>query len=1141
MKLKTLTINNIASIENATIDFAKGALADQDLFLICGPTGSGKTTILDAICLALFNTTPRIEGSTTDIVDNMTAANEKKRVKDVLHLVRKNAINAFVELVFEAENRDYTATWRVYRKGQYRQGKEVSTFVKKSLAEKINCDFIKEWTLTDSDGKVYTKDLKETITDVIKMTFTQFCKTTMLAQGDFTRFLASTSDEKAHILEKLVGTEQYAAVGKVINQTANKKRNDVEVLAKELENFKFLSDEEKAEKQKVIEELHAEIKTIAEQKAAIEKKLQWIADSAKATADEAQSRTTLEKAEQALAVEDVKREKQTIELWDKTSEVREALAQKTKHEAVATENRTRKQHLSDEYDIITSGLCRLADHKKELMEKQAEQQEWLDSQSRFEEMFSKTEVICSTNANIAVNEKTISANTLRLKELDEKLGTLNNKKEKLSQDKEADEAEIKRLEQTVDAQKTELKINGADTIDAEVAELNKRRTLLTATETASKLWIDAQNDFTTKQQTAETVAKTLKELGTKELEKRELLAKATATLKASQERYEKTKESVSDHAKVLRATLQVGDNCPVCGKTVEQILTDDCFIAALQPLLDEYKANETKAQALTNEYAHIKAELSVSQKAADTAAKDEKTAKTKLDNTVADLQSKCRSLGIVWETDIDTQLQALNTQLSASEAAIAIRQQAIRSIREKIDAANSAIAKIRNEHIKVIDNQLVRLQEEIELIDKRKSQTTGAIENAKQSLETLRHSLKQLINPDWQPEGDIDFFEALRQAADKYTKTKKEQSETEAGIKLIRQDLSLIASCKETVDRLFPEWTNRNVLYAKDVPEISRRWSRMQSDCSQLAASIATTAEALEKTEAVINDFKKNHPDISIDAVAQLVIIPTAAIVDLRSHISRLETSCSQAKALHELAMKNKAAFSNCPLNEGETAESLREQTAIMTQKEQNSAQAIGRLNSELDTDARNLLEQGKKKAELDTLRKEYTEWETLNRYLGGNIEGKNFRNIAQSFILADLLEKANAYLANISTRYTLFCNPGTLTIMLRDAYQGGVVRTTNTLSGGESFIISLSLALGLSSMQNVDLEVDTLFIDEGFGTLSPEFLDPVIVALKRLHESYGRRVGIISHVETLKSRIPATIEISKSGNTSSKVEVKLN
>ncbi len=122
-----------------------------------------------------------------------------------------------------------------------------------------------------------------------------------------------------------------------------------------------------------------------------------------------------------------------------------------------------------------------------------------------------------------------------------------------------------------------------------------------------------------------------------------------------------------------------------------------------------------------------------------------------------------------------------------------------------------------------------------------------------------------------------------------------------------------------------------------------------------------------------------------------------------------------------------------------------------------------------------------------------------------------------------------------LSDRYTLKVVPGTFVIMLEDAYQGYTSRSAATISGGESFLVSLSLALALSDIGG-RLAVDTLFIDEGFGTLSGEPLRKAVDTLRSLHAASGRHVGIISHVEELRERIPVQIRLSRSSDSSSSI-----
>ena len=162
----------------------------------------------------------------------------------------------------------------------------------------------------------------------------------------------------------------------------------------------------------------------------------------------------------------------------------------------------------------------------------------------------------------------------------------------------------------------------------------------------------------------------------------------------------------------------------------------------------------------------------------------------------------------------------------------------------------------------------------------------------------------------------------------------------------------------------------------------------------------------------------------------------------------------------------------------------------------------------------------------------EYQKWSRMNQLIG-DATGNKFRKIAQSYVLTSLIHSANSYMKTLTDRYTLKVAPGTFVISLEDAYQGYVSRAASTISGGESFLVSLSLALALSDIGQ-QLAVDTLFIDEGFGTLSGEPLQNAINTLRSLHTKSGRHVGIISHVEELQERIPIQIQVIQEGNNSS-------
>lgn len=155
-----------------------------------------------------------------------------------------------------------------------------------------------------------------------------------------------------------------------------------------------------------------------------------------------------------------------------------------------------------------------------------------------------------------------------------------------------------------------------------------------------------------------------------------------------------------------------------------------------------------------------------------------------------------------------------------------------------------------------------------------------------------------------------------------------------------------------------------------------------------------------------------------------------------------------------------------------------------------------------------------------------------------GSADGKRFSRFAQGLTLARLTALANRHLLRLSDRYQILKTPERdLDLQIIDSYQADVVRPMTTLSGGESFLVSLSLALGLSDLASKKVQINSLFIDEGFGTLDAETLDIAITALENL-QANGKSIGIISHVEALKERINTQIRLTKMPGGSSRISI---
>ena len=228
-------------------------------------------------------------------------------------------------------------------------------------------------------------------------------------------------------------------------------------------------------------------------------------------------------------------------------------------------------------------------------------------------------------------------------------------------------------------------------------------------------------------------------------------------------------------------------------------------------------------------------------------------------------------------------------------------------------------------------------------------------------------------------------------------------------------------------------------------------------------------------------------------------------------------------------------AMENLP-NKTALEESIKEDQRIIIEL----VEEMGAINNKLDTHKKNEKKLAELAEQLEGLTRNFNKWDKLNNIFGGT----RFRTLVQTYILRPLLNNANIYLEKITDRYVLTCSEDNeqLSILVLDRYNKNQIRSVTVLSGGERFMISLALSLALSSLNRPDMNINILFIDEGFGTLDEKSLDSVMNTLEKLQDIAGqnnRRVGIISHREELDERIPVQIRVIKKGEGRSHVEIK--
>jgi exonuclease SbcC len=1125
MKLQKLIIHNIASIEDATIDFDAKPLSDSEVFLITGKTGSGKSTILDAICLALYAKTPRFEN--TEIKGETVDVQSTLKVDDTRQLLRRNTGEGFVELTFIGSNNiDYKATWSVSR-----------------ARNRVNGNLQnKKWSITNlKTGKIYTKknDNEAAIAEAIGLDFNQFCRTTILAQGDFTRFLNSDDDAKATILEKITGVDVYTKIGAKVYELTSSHKNDYENSRRQLEGVKILTEDEVAEKNAKIKSLHTEVEQNEKVRAQIGDKLAWLTDDAKLRADAEKAKADYERAVEQQNSDDYREKSLLIEDWNRTIDVR-----KTQSDIVTAANRCEELKAKIEtgkatFANLRNGIAWREDQLEHLQTEVKALQTAVDAEASNATIYNNVQAIDGNVKTIIGNRKRIADSEAKIKDSKDNLeGKLAEDLQKVNQRLEEVNGKIATSRTKIDVLNNELKVlnvtslrSKRDELVAQTNDIELAKTKLEVLQREIARVAQAQSD--------------LNELAAKIETKRAQVDALDKELKAADERteelrlhYEAQKQTVDDWAKDIRRKLKLGDTCPVCGKAIDAALPDESSLAELYKLAeDAYNKARLASEDLRKQFDSLNAEVKAAVASYESSSKTLAADKS-VENAKADALQKCKQFAIeaiddATATKLDEVKAKINEQLVDIDKTISVADSKQRSVDEEqkmlelhhkaLELANAD--KTRAD--KACDDCRNVIKNETASIEERRGEITKAIEAVDQ---TIAGSAWQAT---WQ-ENPTQFV------ADLSAKAKQYNDKVE-NLRVKDHALSVSRTAKQNEDdaynkilTIIPESTELTFALPTEVENLLSELNNLYAELKSAQDGIVEAEKARADAQERLNVFLAEHPEVSEERLSRLAALKPEAIEKHRKTLEQIRAKVQETKAqLDRLNESQQAHLGKRPdLAEDETEETLKAKTVELDGIISNLNEQVGGLKRDLEQDEANKNSRRELIAEVERLRGIYERWSKLNDLIGSS-DGKNFRKIAQSYVLGSLINCANKYMGMLTGRYKLFVTPGTFVISLIDAYQGGVKRAATTISGGESFLVSLSLALALADIGK-QLAVDTMFIDEGFGTLSGEPLRCAVDTLKSLHSTAGRHVGIISHVEELRERIPVQIQVNQEGNNSS-------
>jgi len=332
--------------------------------------------------------------------------------------------------------------------------------------------------------------------------------------------------------------------------------------------------------------------------------------------------------------------------------------------------------------------------------------------------------------------------------------------------------------------------------------------------------------------------------------------------------------------------------------------------------------------------------------------------------------------------------------------------------------------------------------------------------------------------------------------------------------------------------------------------EAAQQETRIRAGITQAGERIATllddARDAATRLGDWIEDYAAQHADLEPvengAALAALLAVGAQWMSNERAALGEIDGAVARAAAV--LAeRKNQRALHEAsadPSSNAQDADAVAAALQKVLDERQSLHEQATKLRLQAAQDDERRVKAQAMLAEIERQQAIEARWGRLSELIG-SADGKKFRNYAQQFTLEVLLGYANSHLSHLAKRYRLerVDNAGapSLALMVRDHDMGGEIRSVNSLSGGESFLVSLALALGLASLSSNRVRVESLFIDEGFGSLDSETLTVAMDALDAL-QAMGRKVGVISHVHEMTERIAAKIQVRRAGGGSSAVTV---
>ncbi|MCD7709968.1 MAG: AAA family ATPase [Porphyromonadaceae bacterium] len=1020
MKILAIRGKNIASFEGEfAVDFQSEPLLSAGLFAITGPTGAGKSTLLDVLCLALFDKTPRMNRAREngvllpDVLDKTLSQN------DCRSLLRRGKSEGYAEADFLAVNGEsYRSRWSVRRAHNRSEGS-------------LQSSEIRLYNLhTGQEEQGGKSDLLQRITQLLGLSFEQFTRAVLLAQGDFAAFLKAPEEEKADLLEKLTGSEIYSQISKTIYTRHKELKEQYDALLERIKHIPLLTAEESAALLKERDSRQQSLQTIEPLLKKLMLQLQWIGEyhNLKNLLKEAENnrQTALQQWENAKA------RRENITQYDLAQEIRDPY---NEWQGVLAD----KKKVTEQLAVCEKERCR---QEEELARQEREKNEAEQQLQRLKQQWEDS-----------AEERT------RAQELDTQLAVI---RESLSRiQKLYTENERIWAEEQVQKKK----------IDESLAEKGKNVELLSQ-------WIQRQKEYEPIVTKAEVIQKDFFswEQQRDELQKQQQLyqqlcqelSQAENEVSILQREEQRLETARPSEVYLLRATLVEGEPCPVCGSTHHFYTAEKVEALQYEELERQKKENADRLQEAKQQVEKINQMKGGSQ-----------TLIPSITRQVEDMEQNLNSL-------LGTFLPQWKRENRLGE---------------------------RIQHFAATWNQkkeeLLRLETEIQTL--------------RQGLPNLEKKLDQY------EEAKNRSAAELQVEQEKQDRLVRERSQVLGG-----RSLNEIQERQEHQEKIAEA---AKVQKEKEWAEESRRHTQNLGKGKQLQQQLSSLQQKDEEKEREINDWLLTHPTLTGQRLAELLAYTPTWITEEKERLNQLQKQVTTTENSYQERIENVRRH-EAKEEKSDTLqpEELQQQSETLREQQKADQNRIAEINARLAEDIRHQEEIQQLKIQQEKLFQEKENWASLNE-LFGSADGFKFRRIAQGYTLDRLLIYANLHLKDLSPRYTLQRVADRLALQVCDNDMLGEIRSVHTLSGGETFLISLALALGLSSLSSYRMNIESLFIDEGFGSLDTETLTLAMDALGHL-QIQGRKIGVISHVAEMTERIPVQIQVCRLANSRSQIKV---